>query len=84
MLRTARHVPIHATTTPIRQPRKSVHLFSRGKLIADRWTERDAPHPYYAIGRVVCDVKSYVKVIDPSGAPAFNAKVSIRRAPLHR
>lgn len=59
MLRTPRHPPLHAvTTTAIRQPRKGVHLFSRGHLIANRWTELDRLNPYYAIGREVYRVKS--------------------------
>jgi hypothetical protein len=84
MLRTARHLPVHATTTPIKQSRKNVHLFARGKLVADRWTERDRPNPYYAIGRVVYDVKSFTKVTDSNGAPAFNVTVTVRRNALQR
>jgi hypothetical protein len=82
MRQTARRLPVHRPTTPVRNTRKCVHLFAHGKLIADRWTEQNRPNAYYAIGRAIYDVQSVVRVIDPNGSAAFNVQATVRRRAL--
>jgi hypothetical protein len=80
MLRTVRRPPLPGRSIPVRQSRKKVRLFARGRLVAERWTERDSPNSYYGVGSAIYDVESFVHTLDVQGSPGFDAEVSLRHA----
>jgi hypothetical protein len=62
-------------------------LFVGGALIAERWTERDGPHPFYEVDRVMHDVTSVARALDADGRGAFDvtlrARPSTQRGAAH-
>ena len=81
-LRTAARPPSRAQEA--RRVRQNVNLFAGGTLIAQRWTERARPHPFYEVDHVIYDVTSFVRTVDPKGRPAFDAEVIVRSADAPR
>jgi hypothetical protein len=68
--------------------KKPVHLFADQVLIADRWTQRDAPAEYYSVAGDLYDVTSYVTIRENDGSDGFDVQVAIRprssgSAPAH-
>jgi len=66
--------------TSSKRGRQRVHLFVGGELVAERWTERDSPHPFYEINQVMYDVTGVARTVDPDGQPAFDATLAARRS----
>lgn len=77
-LRTAARQPSRGHEAPARRTRQSVNLFDCGTLVAQRWTERGRPHPYYVVHDVIYDVTSFARTTDSNSRPVFDAQVTAR------
>jgi hypothetical protein len=67
------------TLVVVRPRKKSVHLYARHVLIADRWTDRHRPAEYYVVGGDVYDVASFEAILEADGSDGFNVQVVARR-----
>lgn len=67
------------TLIVVSPPKKSVHLYARHVLIANRWTDRHRPAEYYVVGGDVYDVTSFEAILEADGSDGFDVQVVARR-----